>query len=109
MKYMDGVVKNEFGKTKRVGYPEAFLKLMTAENGGAVKMVELKTDTDMEYKKYIYKGDEFLSQKDYAAAKTNYEEALNLKQGELYPKGKIEKINKVLSEIEELHKSYFLD
>lgn len=109
MKYMDGVVKNEFGKTKRVGYPEAFLKLMTAENGGTVKMVDLKTDTDMEYKKYIYKGDEFLSQKDYAAAKTNYEEALNLKQGELYPKGKIEKINKVLSEIEELHKSYFLD
>ena len=52
-----------------------------------------------QYKDLIDKADKLLADKSYEPAKTNYQDALALKPGETYPKGKIEEIDKVLAEI----------
>jgi len=107
LKYMDGLSKTEFFKPKNIGYPEAFKKMIVEESGDKLKMKEVFTDHTAAYNETIKKADGLLKEKKYSEAKSLYEKALTFKPTEEYPKSKIEKINSVLSSIEELHKQTF--
>jgi len=109
MKYMDGVIKDEYSKPKRVGYPPEFLKLMAEEGGDAIKVKKLKPEIDASYTDNINKGDECLQKKDYEKAVTFYSSALDLKPDEKEPGQKIEKIKLIQNSIEELHNTQFGD
>ncbi len=107
MKYMDGVVKDEYGEPIRVGYPEEFRRLIAKEDGEDIKVFKVQEEIEADYFTNIMKGDECLKNKDYKGAKEFYETALTSKPEETYPKEKIEKINLILNSIEELHKVQF--
>jgi dipeptidase len=109
MKYMDGVVKNEYGKPIRVGYPEEFRKLIAEIDGKNIQQFTVREEVETDYFTNIMKGNECLKNKDYADAKEFYENALKLKPDETYPTEKIEKINFILNSIEELHKRQFTE
>ena len=107
MKYMDGVVKDEYSKPKRVGYPPEFLKLMADEGGDAIKVKKLKPEIDASYTDNINKGDKYLQKREYEKAVTYYSSALDLKPDEKEPAQKIEKIKLIQNSIEELHNTQF--
>jgi dipeptidase len=107
MKYMDGVVKDEYGKPIRVGYPEEFKELIAKVDGDRIKVKKLQPEIDMEYKSNIDKGEKCLKNWDYKEARTYFEEALKLKPAESYAKQKIEKIDEILASIEQLHNTKF--
>jgi tetratricopeptide (TPR) repeat protein len=107
MKYMDGVVKDEYANPKRVGYPEEFQRLIAQEGGDAIKVKKLQPDIDASYTDNMKKGDEYLESKDYQKALTHFNNALELKPSETEPIRKIEKINIVINSLDELHKSHF--
>ena len=63
---------------------------------GDIAAAKLKEE---KYRTLIDTADKLFAGKSYEPAKTNYQDALALKPGEAYPKGKIEEIDKVLAEI----------
>jgi dipeptidase len=107
MKYMDGVVKDEYGKPKRVGFPDEFKSLIAQEGGDKIKMKVIQTEIDASYADNINKGKRSLEQKDYKNAIDHFNAALELKPQEEEPVKKIEKIEAIMSSIEELHNSHF--
>lgn len=107
MKYMDGVVKDEYGHPIRVGYPQEFLNLIAQEAGESKKIKTIETDIEAKYKENINNGHKYLSQKEYQKALDYFTSALELKPSEKEPIKTIEKINSILSSIEELHKTQF--
>ena len=109
MKYMDGVVKDEYAKPKRVGYPQEFLNMIAEEGGDAIKIKKLQPDIDASYSDNIKRGNEYLTQKEYLKALTHFKSALELKPNETDPEEKINKINSVLSSIEEIHNTQFAE
>ena len=107
MKYMDGVVKDEYAKPKRVGYPGEFRKIMVEKSDYDIKMKTVKTDNEVAYNIEIKNGDTYLSNKEYDSAKESYQKALEIKPEASYPKEKLEKIEKLLSSIDKLYQEYF--
>jgi dipeptidase len=107
VKYMDGVVKDEYFKPVNVGYPDDFKKLMVASEGDAIKVKKLPGADAVAYEENIRRADESLKQKKYSEAKELYQKALDLKPSESYPKTQVEKLIKILSEIEALHQANF--
>lgn len=55
-------------------------------------------ELNTKYDAAIKRGDDALAKQDYTNAQLGYKEALTLKPGETYPKGKLEEIDKVLQE-----------
>jgi hypothetical protein len=104
---MDGLSKTEFFKPKNIGYSDEVKKMIVEESGDDLKMKTILTDQTYTYNENIKKADELLNDKKYAEAKSFYEKALTIKPNENYPKEKLEKINSILSSIEELHKKKF--
>jgi dipeptidase len=107
VKYMDGVVKDEYFKPINVGYPIAFKKMIVDEAGDKVKVKKIPGEDEQTYEESIAKADELLKEKKFAEAKGLYENALKLKPSENYPKTQIEKISKLLTEINDLYKKNF--
>jgi dipeptidase len=107
LKYMDGLSKTEFFKPKNIGYSDEVKKMIVEESGNDLKMKTIITDQSFAYNENIKKADELLNEKKYSEAKTFFEKALTIKPDEKYPKEKLEKINSILSSIEELHKQTF--
>jgi len=107
LKYMDGVVKNEFFKPTNVGNPAEFKKLMVEVDGPKIKMKKLRIEIENEYNENIYQADALIKKKNYTEAKKFYENALKLKPNEAYPKKQIDKLDKLLSEIETIHGKIF--
>lgn len=107
VKYMDGVVKNEYFRPVNVGYPDEFKKLIVAAEGEAIKVKKIPGADAAEYEENIKKADELVKEKKYAEAKGAYQRALDLKPSENYPKEQIEKLTKIMSDIEALHQSNF--
>lgn len=54
--------------------------------------------TDREYQAALAQGDNSFRSKDYEAARTAYNKALSIKPAELYPKQRIDRINKLIAE-----------
>ena len=104
---MDGLSKTEFFKPKNIGYSDEVKKMIVEESGDNLKMKTIIIDQTYAYDENIKKADELLGEKKYSEAKSFYEKALVVKPNESYPKEKIDKINSILSSIEELHKNTF--
>ena len=109
MKYMDGVVKDEFAKPKRVGYPEEFRKEIVKQSKYDIKMKTIHTDSEYEYKSEIAAGEEFLKNKEYSKARECFEKALKIKPNEIKPKETIKNIDELLSDLEKLHETHFMN
>ncbi|MCX7862110.1 MAG: carboxypeptidase regulatory-like domain-containing protein, partial [Bacteroidales bacterium] len=62
------------------------------------KMIAQAKNRETNYQKYIAQGDALFSKQDYTNAKTAYQNALNLKPTEQYPKTKLAEIDKLLAE-----------
>jgi hypothetical protein len=80
-----------YPKTKLAEVDKLLADLAAKEKAG--KELEEK------YKAAIAKADQSFAAKEYAAAKTSYNEALALKASEQYPKTKIAEIDKILADI----------
>jgi len=106
-KNIDGISKTEEFKPKNIGYPDEFKKLMIEEAGDKIRMKEIVDDKEVAYKEYISKADKLIAERKYHEAKTHYQKALEIKPGEERPKQKIEKIDSILGEIEQIHNSTF--
>ena len=107
MKYMDGVVKNEFAKPKRIGYQKEFLKKIVEDKGDQIKMRKVQPQIEMEFSNNVKMGNQFLADKDYTGAKKHFEEALKIKSDNEELKLKLDKINEMLKSIDELHNNSF--
>ncbi|MBM4176524.1 MAG: dipeptidase [Ignavibacteria bacterium] len=107
LKYMDGVVKDEFFRPKNVGYPTEFKKLMVEVDGTKIKMKKLPSEIENDYKEKISQAEKLLKAKNYSEAKKTFEAAQKVKPEESYPKNQIEKLEKLLAEIESLHGEIF--
>jgi Trp operon repressor len=62
------------------------------------KKAELESAIASKYEAAIIKGDAAFGKKDYTTARAAYEDALSIKVGEPYPKGKIVEIEKLLAD-----------
>ncbi|HRI48021.1 MAG TPA: C69 family dipeptidase [Ignavibacteriaceae bacterium] len=106
LKYMDGVKKNEFFKPVNIGYPDDFKKLIVDEAGDKIKMKKLPGENEREFALLVEKGNKDLSSKKYDEAKVSFAKASKLNPNDESVKSKLEKIDKILADIEKLHKSY---
>jgi hypothetical protein len=106
-KFIDGVVKDENAKTTNVGYPEQFKKRIVDESGDWFKVKKIAGEDKRSYVEIIKEADNLLKERKYTEAKVLYDKGLKLMPDENYPKTQIEKINKMMSEIENLHKKNF--
>ncbi|MDI6779926.1 MAG: C69 family dipeptidase [Bacteroidota bacterium] len=109
LKYMDGIVKDEYFKPKNVGYPDAFKKLIVQESGEKLKVKKLPGEDQATYQENIHKADKLLKEKKYFEAKNLYQKATELMPDESYPKNQLEKIKKMLADIDSLHETHFSD
>lgn len=107
LKYMDGIVKNEFFKPINVGYPNEFKKLMVEKDGPSIKMKKLKVQLDEEFKDNVKSADKFIADKNYPQAKSQLKKALNIYPDDSGVKAKLEKVDKILAEIDSIHKQTF--
>lgn len=107
MKYMDGVVKDEYGNPKRVGYPKNFQKLIVEEGGDAIRYKPIKPEIDESFKSLVEKGKKELNKQNFKAALDIYKSALEVNPNSKEVKEKIEKINFVIKKIEKLHEANF--
>jgi dipeptidase len=109
MKYMDGTKKSEFHKPINIGYPEDFKKHIVEEAGDKIKMKKLPGQDEREFALLVEKGNKDLSSKKYEEAKSSFTKALKIKADNAELKSKVEKIDKILSDIEKLHKTYLTE
>lgn len=58
------------------------------------------------YDEAVEKGDAMFAMEEYEQAKRNYQQALNVKPEEVYPKNKINEINSIIEKSEEQEKEY---
>ncbi len=72
----------------------------------ANKKIEELKQVEENYKKYIADADAALAVKDYGKAKSNYQEALGLKEAEKYPKDKIAEIEGIINASAKLEEDY---
>jgi dipeptidase len=107
VKYNDGVVKDENCKPINVGFTEDFKKRIIQESGDYYKMKKLPGADEKQFEENITSADQLLKDKKFAEAKEQYKKALDLKPNETYPKAQMDKINKILGEIDELYKKDF--
>jgi hypothetical protein len=107
LKYMDGIVKNEFFKPINVGYPDDFKKLMVEKDGPSIKMKKLDIELEEEYKTNIKNAEKYIADKNYVKAKSELQKALNIKSDDKDAKLKLEKVEKILSDIEAIHNQTF--
>lgn len=106
-KYIDGVVKNEFGKVINVGYPEDFKRAMVELEGDKIKMKKLPSEIEAEVNEYLAKADESLKEKNYQQAKTHLTKVLELKPNDEDVKTKLEKVEQIMKEIDKMHQDKF--
>ncbi|MFC2133165.1 dipeptidase [Bacteroidota bacterium] len=107
--YSDFIEKDDNFKLNRIGYSEEIRKQMAEETGDFLKMKQVMTDGErnIQFNLAVERGDNALAAKDYDGAKEAYEAALELKVNAEYPKSQIEKINKFLESLEDLHTTQF--
>lgn len=106
MKYMDGDIKDEYVHPKRVGYPQEFYSLIAKEGGESIKIKTFQKHIEASYQD-LSKGNKSLSERDYQKALGYFTAAFKLKPRKKEPAKTIEKINSIMSFIEELHKIQF--
>ncbi len=106
-KYIDGVVKNEYGNPVNVGYPAEFKKAMVEADGEKLKMKKLPSEIEAEAKELLAKAKESLKDKNYQQAKTNFTKVLELKPNHVEAKAALEKVEQMIKEINKIHQDKF--
>ncbi len=107
LKYMDGVVKDEYFRPKNVGYPDSFKQYIVDESGDALMVKKLPGADDKAYISYIEEANKLLKERKYIEAKELYMKAIQLKPKDSYPKTQIEKLDKLINDIDGLFKKTF--
>jgi tetratricopeptide (TPR) repeat protein len=93
--------KAAYAEAKEIKPSEAFPKAKIIEIDKLLSDIASQKSTeakDQQYKDILSKADTYFSSKNYALSKLTYNEALNLKPNDSYPKAKIMEIDKILSE-----------
>jgi dipeptidase len=107
VKYMDGVVKDEYFQPVNVGYPDAFKKLMVQEAGESIKMKKLPGSDTSAYQETVQKADGLVKEKKYSEARALYQRASEISPAAEWPRTRIREITTILNEIEDLHAKHF--
>jgi len=95
--------KTEYGNASSIKPNEQYPKDKIAEIDGIV--ADLKTKDDA-YKASVAKANQMMVQKSYEEARTEYQNAGEIKPNEQYPKDKIAEINKILTELKGKKQTY---
>jgi len=95
--------KTEYGNASSIKPNEQYPKDKIAEIDGI--MVDLKAKDDA-YKASVAKANQLMVQKSYEEARTEYQNAGEIKPNEQYPKDKINEINKILMELKGKKQTY---
>jgi len=95
--------KTEYGNASSIKPNEQYPKDKIAEIDGIV--ADLKTKDDA-YKASVAKANQLMVQKSYEEARTEYQNAGEIKPNEQYPKDKIAEINKILMELKGKKQTY---
>jgi len=103
MKYMDGVVKDEYGKPINVGYPDAFKKVIVDENGSYLKMRKIPGEDDRTFAKLVLEAKESFKEKNFNQSKELYIKALRIKPGDEKAKAELSKVEKILAELDKVY------
>jgi hypothetical protein len=103
MKYMDGVVKDEYGKPINVGYPEAFKKVMVDENGSYLKMRKMPGEDDRTFAKLVIEAKESFKARNFTQCKELYIKALKIKPGDEKTTAELNKVEKILAELDKVY------
>jgi hypothetical protein len=103
--YDDKIKEIDFDKSYSQSMLDALAKLNEIEKEAnkkaeeeVKKKQELESAVASKYDAAILKGDAAFGKKDYTTARAAYEEALSIKVGEAYPKGKIVEIEKLIAD-----------
>lgn len=107
LKYMDGVVKNEYFQPVNVGYPTEFKRTLVEAEGDQIRMKKLPTEIEEAFNDNLQKGENFLKEKNYAKAKQSLQKAFELKPEKTELKDTIEKIEVIMMQIDEIHGKEF--
>lgn len=78
---------------------EQYPKDKLAEIDNLLAKEAVAKELDQKYQAIISKADKAMSGKDYAAAKSSYNEALTVKPAEMYPKARLAEIDKLTAEM----------
>lgn len=107
LKYVDGVVKNEYGRPVNVGYPEEFRRTLVESEGDKIRMRKLPSEIEAELKDNLARAETSLKDKNYAQAKTHLQKVLAINPDDENIKSKLEKVKLIIKEIEKLHDNQF--
>jgi tetratricopeptide (TPR) repeat protein len=97
------LAKTEYGNASSIKPNEAYPKDKMAEIDKIV--ADLKTKDDA-YKTSVAKANQLMVQKSYEEARSEYQNAGEIKPNEQYPKDKIAEINKILMELKGKKQTY---
>jgi tetratricopeptide (TPR) repeat protein len=106
-KYIDGVVKNEFGKVINVGYPEEFKRTMVEVEGDKIRMKKLPSEIEAEVKDNFAKAEKSLKEKNYQQARTHLTKVLELRPNDEDTKSMLERVDQIIKEIDKMHEDKF--
>jgi tetratricopeptide (TPR) repeat protein len=98
--------KNAFQEALAVKPADLSAKSKIAETDLLIRQAEEKLAADqarkLKYDENIKMADQYLAQKNFVSARAGYEQALNIKPGEGYPRQKLDEISKAIAEQEKL-------
>lgn len=106
-KYIDGVVKNEFGKVINVGYPEEFRRAIIEVEGDKIRMKKLPSEIEAEVNGLLEKSEESLKEKKYQQAKIQLKKVLELRPNDEKARTNLERVEEIIKEIDKLHEDKF--
>jgi len=95
--------KTEYGNASNIKPNEQYPKDKIAEIDGILADLKAKDDA---YKASIAKANQLMVQKSYEEARTEYQNAGEVKPNEQYPKDKIAEINKILMDLKGKRQTY---
>jgi hypothetical protein len=95
--------RTEYGNAAAIKPGEQYPKDKIAEIDGVVADLKAKDDA---YKSSVAKANQLMVQKSYEEARTEYQNAGEIKPAEQYPKDKIAEINKILMELKGKKQTY---
>lgn len=107
VKYVDGVVKNEYGRPINVGYPEEFRRALVETEGDQIRMRKLPSEIEAEVKDNLTRAENSLKEKNYHQAKNYLQKVLTLRPDNDTAKLQLGKVEQIITEIEKLHKDKF--
>ncbi|HEY4799464.1 MAG TPA: hypothetical protein VII99_10350, partial [Bacteroidia bacterium] len=90
--------KSSFTEASGLKPSEQYPKSKLEEIEKLLNATASQKELEEKYKSAISKGDNSFKSKDYSSAKSSYTEASGIKPNEIYPKNKLEEIDRILKE-----------